>query len=460
MRYEKTAETDRGRLRPLAGVLAALLVAHSGTRISAIAIPWFVLVTTGSATQTGLVAFCEMAPYVVVKAFAGPLVDRAGPRRISWIADVVSAAAALLIPLLHTEGLLSFGVLLALVAVIGTVRSPGDLAKDVMIPEAAERSRVPLERATGLQGVFDRLAGTVGPAAGGTLVGLVGPMVGLGVNAACFALGSLIIAVALPGGMGQPQKHPAGEGTREAEETAEAEKPAEAAGTHDARDGYWHSLRQGFAFLRRQPILLALYTMLGITNLLDAAYVAVLVPVWASESGYGPGTIGLVLASFSVTATVGSLVAAAVAHRLRRRPVFFLGWLVTGAPRFLILTTDAPLWCVAMVIGMGGLGGGFINPIIGAVTYERIPPDMMGRAQGIGDAITWAGIPLGGLLAGAVVAGVGLTPALLAAGAVYFLTTNLTGLRPEWREMDRHRGKGRAGQTPHATPAEPASSTS
>ncbi|MER8018261.1 MFS transporter [Streptomyces griseoluteus] len=441
MGYDQTEAAGRGRLRPLGGVLAALLVAHSGTRISAIAIPWFVLVTTGSATQTGLVAFCEMGPYVVVKAFAGPPVDRIGPRRISWIADVVSATAALLIPLLHAEGLLSFGGLLALVAVIGTVRSPGDLAKDVMIPQAAELSRVPLERATGLQGVFDRLAGTVGPAAGGALVGVVGPMVGLCVNAACFALGSLIIAVALPKGMGRPQKH-----------SVEEEK----AGA-DTQGGYWHSLRQGFAFLRGQPILLALYAMLGVTNLLDAAYVAVLVPVWAARSGYGPATIGLVLASFSVTATVGSLVAAAVAHRLRRRPVFFLGWLVTGAPRFLILTADVPLWCVAVVIGLGGLGGGFINPIIGAVTYERIPPDMMGRAQGIGDAITWAGIPLGGLLAGAVVAGTGLVPALLIAGSVYFLTTNLTGLRPEWREMDRHRGGERAGRSPEATPAESSS---
>ncbi|MET7429785.1 MULTISPECIES: MFS transporter [Streptomyces] len=162
-------------------------------------------------------------------------------------------------------------------------------------------------------------------------------------------------------------------------------------------------------------MLLALYAMLGVTNLLDAAYVAVLVPVWARESGYGPAAIGLVLAAFSITATVGSLVAAAVAHRLRRRPVFFLGWLVTGAPRFLVLTTDAPLWVVAVVIGIGGLGGGFINPIIGAVTYERVPPEMVGRARGIGDALTWAGIPLGGLLGGAAVAGTGLAPVLVAA---------------------------------------------
>ncbi|GHA21149.1 hypothetical protein GCM10010345_27850 [Streptomyces canarius] len=39
----------------------------------------------------------------------------------------------------------------------------------------AERGRVPLERATGLPGVIERLASTVGLVAGGSLVALLGP---------------------------------------------------------------------------------------------------------------------------------------------------------------------------------------------------------------------------------------------------------------------------------------------
>ncbi|MFF4759396.1 hypothetical protein [Streptomyces sp. NPDC001292] len=35
----------------------------------------------------------------------------------------------------------------------------------------------------------------------------------------------------------------------------------------------------------------------------------------------------------------------------------------------------------------------------------------------------------------------GLVPVLFVGGAAYFLTTNLTGLRPEWREMDRPDGR-------------------
>jgi MFS family permease len=200
--------------RPVAGLLAAIAMSLTATRVAAIAIPWFVLTTTGSATRTGLVSFAEMAPYVLVKALSGPLIDRVGPRLVSRVADLVSAAAALAVSVLHSSALLSLWLLLALVAVIGAARGPGDLAKQVMIPEAAERGRMRLERATGLAGMTERLAITIGPAIGGALVALAGPLTGLAVNAACFAAGSLIVTLVLPRDMGRPAERRAGRAAR------------------------------------------------------------------------------------------------------------------------------------------------------------------------------------------------------------------------------------------------------
>lgn len=422
---------------PLVGVLAAMAVSLTGTRVSAIALPWFVLVTTGSATQTGVVAFCEMAPYVVVKAFTGPLVDRAGPRTISWTTDLISAAAALAVPLLHAADRLSFPLLLVLVALIGAARGPGDLAKDVMIPEAADHGRVPLERATGFAGVTERLASTVGPAAGGALIAFLGPLSGLTINAACFALGSVIIGLALPRGMGRPAEQPP--------------SPQDATGP-PAEPGYWRRFGQGFTFLRSEPLLLAIVVMVMVTNFLDAAFSAVLLPVWAKESGNGPSAIGLCAAAGGLAAIGGSLIAAGIAHRMRRRVVFFAGFLLAGAPRWLVLASPAPLWAVVIVFAVGGFGAGFLNPILAAVSYERVPRRLLGRVKALSGALSWSGMPLGGLAAGAAVASAGLAPVLLVGGALYFLTTNLTGLRPEWREMDRLRGKGRPADAPAVPP--------
>ncbi|MEU0569010.1 MFS transporter [Nonomuraea sp. NPDC005983] len=414
----------RGSLRPMAGVLAAMAVALTGTRVSAIALPWFVLTSTGSAAQTGVVAFAEMAPYVLVKALTGPLVDRIGPRRISWVADVASAAAAGAVVALHALDLLPLGALIALVAVVGAARGPGDLAKEIMVPEAAQRGRVPLERATGLMGVTERLAQTVGPAVGGAMVVLLGPLASLGISATCFALGSVVVACALPRDMGHR------------------------APVQDEDERYWRRFGQGLAFLRGEPLLLTVVVMIGVTNLLDAAFSQVLAPVWAKDSGHGPAVLGLNSSVMGLTAVGGSLVAAMVAHRMRRRPLFFVAFLLAGPPRFLILAVDAPVWAMVAVFAMSGFSGGFLNPILGAVSFERIPQRLLGRVNALQDALAWAGIPLGGLLGGVAVAAAGVAPALLACGAAYALTTNLTGLRPEWREMDRLRGRSAPAAAP------------
>ncbi|MFF7458886.1 MFS transporter [Kitasatospora sp. NPDC008115] len=452
-----TAAAPRS-LRPVVGVLVAMAVSLTGTRVSAIALPWFVLATTGSATMTGLVAFVELAPYVLVKALAGPVIDRLGPRVVSWTTDAVSAVAAGLVPLLHGLGLLPFWLLLVMVAVIGAARGPGDLAKEVMIPEAAELGRIPLERATGLSGVTERLAGTIGPAVGGGLVALLGPMAGLTANAAAFALGSLVIAVALPRGTGG------------ASVPAPASAPAPASsGTEDGEEepaGYWQLFREGFAFLRREPLLMTIIVMIAVTNLLDAAFLTVLVPVWARESGGGPAAIGVTGTVWGIAAVAGSLIAAAIAHRLPRRTVFFAGFLLCGAPRFVVLALDVPMSVVVGVFVVSGFGGGFINPILGAILFERVPRHLLGRVNALGDSLAWAGIPLGGLLAGAAVATTGLIPVLLACGGLYFVVTTLSGLRPEWREMDRKRGHGpveatdASSEPAAAVPAPPAASAS
>lgn len=399
--------------RGLYGVLAAQAVALTGTRVSAIAIPWFVLVSTGSATRTGIVAFCEMAPYVVAKALTGPLVDRVGPRGISIGADVVSGAAIGLVPLLYALDLLHFGVLLVLVAVVGAFRGPGDSAKEVFLPAVAVEARVPIERATGLSGTVERLASTVGPGVAGVVVSAFGPISALTVNAVTFLLGAVIVTVTV--------------------------RPAPPPKADQDAASYVHRLGEGFTFLRGDRLLRAVVGMIAVTNLLDAAMYAVLLPVWARSNGYGPAEIGAIGSSFGILAVAGSLIAAAVGHRLPRRATYLVGYLLCGAPRFVVLAFDVPFAVVLGVMALSGFGAGFINPVISAVFFERIPRHLLGRVNALADSVCWAGIPLGGLAAAGALGLVGLAPALLAASAVYLVATTLPALQPTWAQLNRAR---------------------
>ena len=424
-----TLAPSRSR-RGLAGLLIVLGVSQTGTRLSAIAVPWFVLTSTGSPVLTGLVGAGEIAPYVVLKFLAGPVLDRAGPRRVSISTDWVSAAATAAIPVLHLCGYLPLWLLLVLVAIIGAARGPGDAAKGVMVPDAARDAAVPLERATGLTGTVDRLSVTVGPAVAGASIALLGPLTAVALDAASFAGGALIIAWALP-----RDRRPG---------------PRQSAGR------YLQRMREGAGYLRGSRLLRAIVAMTAATNFLDAGMAGVLMPVWARDSGHGPAAIGAATASLGLAATIASLGAAAIAHRLPRRSAYLIGYAVGGAPRFLVLVTGAPLWLVLAVFAISGLGLGFINPILGAVTYELIPRPLLGRVFALADSASWAGIPAGGPAAGLLIAATGLAPVLIAFGCAYLLVTSLAGLRPEWAEMDRvrRRRNGADADTAAACPAD------
>ncbi|MFL6003205.1 MAG: MFS transporter, partial [Nocardioides sp.] len=92
------------RRTPLYGWLTSEAISITGTRVSMIALPWFVLTTTGSASKTGLVALAEMLPLVILKVLGGPIIDRIGARRVSITCDLLSVLVVGSIPLLYQSG--------------------------------------------------------------------------------------------------------------------------------------------------------------------------------------------------------------------------------------------------------------------------------------------------------------------------------------------------------------------
>ncbi|HLV90242.1 MAG TPA: MFS transporter [Acidimicrobiia bacterium] len=398
-----------GRWRQLAALLAANGASWTGSRISGIAVPWFVLTTTGSAVRTGVVVAAQMGPYVISQALSGPFIDRVGPRRVVMIADLVVATGVALIPLLHGLDVLTFPLLLVLLAFIGAADGPSNSAKGIFMPEVAANSRVPLERVTGLVGTVERTATVVGPAIAGVVVAAWGAATSLWITAGLELLGGLLVAVFLP-----------------RKERRRAEKGS-----------YRRELREGAAFLKRDRLLMSMYGMITVTNLIDTAMFSVLIPVWAQETGHGPTAIGLLASSLSGAAIVSSLLASAYGDRIPRRPAYVLGFVLGGVPRFIILATAVPLGWIVAVHAFTGFAIGFLNPIIAAILFERVPEHLLGRVRTLGGSLAWAGIPFGGVIAGAAITAIGLSPAFLVFGLVHLLAVLVPSFRPEWSEMDR-----------------------
>jgi MFS family permease len=400
--------------RPLRTLLAANAVSTAGTTLTLLAIPWFVLQTTGSPALTGVVGACETVPLVAASALAGPLIDRIGARRVAISSDVLSGVGVALVPLLHATTGIRFWQLCVLVALIGLTRAPGDTARAVLVPGLVRLAGTPMERATSAYDGVSRGARMVGAPLAGGLIAAMGPANVLLVDAASFVVSGLLLLVAVP-----PRV-----------------RPAVAA----AAERYLTQLREGFRALRRDPLISRITAMVMVTNLLDAAWAGVLVPVYAREVLGSSVGLGLVFGCFGAGALTGTFVYAAVGPRLPRWPVYTVAFLVVGAPRFVLFAFEPPYLLLLASSLVCGFAAGSLNPVLSAVEYERIPEALQSRILGATAAGCLAGMPVGVLGAGLAVEHLGLRTTLLVLGAAYLAATLSPLLSPVWREMDSGRG--------------------
>ncbi|MEV7567630.1 MFS transporter [Streptomyces tanashiensis] len=407
--------TTRHDRVPLGTVLTANAVSVTGNSLTLIGVPWFALETTGSPGKAGLVAFCAAVPVVLAAIAGGPVIDRLGRRRVSIASDLICGLALAAIPLLHQTGALRFWMLCALMAVTGLFHAPGEMARHVLVPDLAGRAGTSLTRAASLYDAVARGARMTGAAIAGLLVAFMGPGTVLYLDAATFAVSALLVTAGL---RGVPSAEPLRDGPR----------------LSPAR--YRADLREGYAFLFRARLLLAITVMVMVTNGLNQSWSSVLLPVHAREDLGGPAAQGLLVSVFAGCALAGALLYGAVGERFPRRAVFTVGFLLCGAPPYLVAAFTDTVAPLLVTVAAAGFGAGVLNPILTTVMYEQVPDALRSRVMGASTAGVLLTTPLGGLAAGLLVERAGLTATLLGIGTLYFLATLSPMVFPAWRGMD------------------------
>ncbi len=285
--------------RPLAALLLANLISLAGSMLTFVAIPWFVLVTTGSAARAGLTGFSEALPYFVGGLLGGALVDRLGARRVSIVADLAGGVAVALIPLLHGTVGLSFWELQLLVFCSGLLKIPGSTARAALVPDLAARAGVTLERANAAMQASDRGARLLGAPLAGLLIAALGPAAILWLDACTFAISALLLGTLVPVALGAARRS----------DTARADGA-----------GLGAELRAGWRSLRGDRLLLALALTIALTNALDTPFASLILPVYAQGTLGSSVALGLLLAIGGGGSLVGALLYALWGRACRAVP--------------------------------------------------------------------------------------------------------------------------------------------
>ena len=400
------------KLSPLLALFCANFISLTGSALTTLAIPWFVLQTTGSVVKTGISAFFTVVPTVLANFFGGVLVDRMGYKRVSVISDLAAGTGILLIPLLyHTIGL-PFIMLLVLIFLATLLNGPGGTARLSLVPDLAEVADMPFERATSISQGISHVAILVGAPLAGVLIALIGTSNLLWIDALSFGLSALVVSVAVPILVKTPAET--------AQEEEQEEQEGEPAPT--ARGGFLANLQEGLVFIFRDKLILAILFTLILTNMLDASVTAVVLPFYVKQIFGNPLILGLMDACAIGAALLGTVLYGAIGHRLHREITLALALIFVGV-RLWTLALLPPLALILLAMAVSGFATAPLNPIIFTIAYERIPAAIRGRVLGVGMALAALGMPVGVLASGYLLSGIGIQTTLLIMGASYLLVT-------------------------------------
>jgi MFS family permease len=360
-------------------LVVAELVSVLGTRMTYLALPWFVLVTTGSAGKMSIVLAAELVPMALLGVPSGTVVQRLGARNTMLISDFARAPLLALIPVLHAVGALSFGVLIAIVVVLGCFMSPYFASQRVILPELVGEDERLMSQGNSLIEGGSALAALIGPALAGLLIPLLGAPNVLYVDAATYAVSFLLILAFVP-----------------------RRKPV-------AAEAVEHGALAGLRFLLHDRLLAPMaVTVIGF-GFLSAGLSAGL-PVYAFEEFNGSSRIaGLFYAALGAGALVGSLLAVVAVRKVT--PLRLAGFAMLAFPIPLwVLPFLPPAPVVVTALLLATLFTPFVNGPTIAVLTARTPEALRAKVMTAVVSVNTLAAPLGYLIAGQVLEHWGVVP--------------------------------------------------
>ncbi len=321
------------------------------------------------------VAGVAMVLPTLLAAFGGVFVDRHHPIRLMLWTDVLrGVAVALGLLLLLLPGSLA-AVTIALIAVNSLGVALFGPAEMVVIPRLVTDKD--LAGANGVYNLTFQLANAIGAAIGGAAIVAIGVAWVFGFDMVSFWISAAAILFVLRTFTWAPKGLPAnGEPTQ----------------------SFSESMREGFAALRRTPVVLpVLPAALAINFAFMAAFT--MLPYWIHHVlGGGAVSYGLVDAAWAAGLVAGSLLAGRVGAWGLRRALTSMFGLEALLMIFFPFAPTAVLAAATLLVA--GMANGIGNALTFTMLQRLIPEDLRGRVFGVVFTLFGLANPFGSLAAG------------------------------------------------------------
>ena len=380
------------RFRGFAMLWAGQTISRIGDAVETLALMWFALKLTDSATFMGLVGVCSMVPNVFLTSIGGVYADRWNRKHIMVICDVARGSIIMLIPILyylHALELYHLCVVAFAVSVFESFFAPSIRAT---IPNLVDdQSLMPAISSMTMSSTFAQI---VGLGLGGALIALVSAPNAIIIDGLSFFLSAAAIAMI--------------------HETFSKQTPQRGA------TRIWSDLAEGFRFIQKQRVLLMIFILFVVVNFLFAP-IGIAVPI-LSDRVLGTGSWGYsgMMITLSVGMLIGGFTMGQWGGRFQKHTLLLWGGIGTTLP---LCITPLFITITPYIVGFFIMGFfiSIINIPINTLLQEITPDHIRGRVNSVVSTICMAAMPLGMALAGPLIDWMGVRPLLTFAGIMAFI---------------------------------------
>ena len=357
-------------------LLASSAISNIGDGVALAAGPLLVASLTQDPLLVSFALLAQQLPNLFFGIPAGAIADRFDRRRIVAAVNLVRAAVLVVLAATIVGEAVSIAIVLITLFVLGTAEIFADVSSNSLVPRVVPREHLGVANAR-LTGSFLLTNQLVGPPIGAFLFS-AGMALPFAANAACFALGALLVMRVV---------------TDVVELTAE-------------RAGERRSLRQemadGVRWLVAHPPMRTLALTIIAFNVTYGAAWSVLV-LYASER-LGMSAVGFGLLTTAIA--IGGIIGTSAYGRLERRfalaDIMRGGLLIETFTHLILALTTSPAVALATMVVFGAHA--FVWGTTSTVVRQRaVPDELLGRVTGVYTVGLVGGIvvgtPIGGLLA-------------------------------------------------------------
>lgn len=402
---------------------AGQLISMFGDRIHTLALMAVVLITTGSEWASALVFVAAALPNLLLSPVAGTLVDRWDHKEVLVVSDLLRAALVLLVPIAAVTNVYLVYPLVFLLTTISIFFRPARVA---ILPRIVREDE--LLSANSALWVGETMADIVGWPLAAVFVGSLGAAVPVAFwfDAATYVASAAMLSTIVVRRLDRPERRATRDDVDAVPDTAGASSPSD----KPVRPGFFGEMQAGWAFLRRDPVLLANTIQATVAQVAVGALMALTAAYSLAVFGDDPlgweAVWGLIETNQAIGSLVGGFIVGLIGNRYAKGRMIIGGYAVFGLLLFLFALTDN----LALALGFS-LGSGIANMVFlipsQTLFQERTPAELMGRVVGFRFALVFGAMALAMAVGGILAEFIGVA-AVFAIAGLTCLAAGLAGL--------------------------------